>query len=384
MTTINTVTALIEKQGEAFEAFKASHDSRLKSTEAAVDDANSKLAAIMISGAGQPHNASPNSARNGGRARAALGTFVKTGNEEAFNGLGPKAAMQVGVPEDGGYIVPDELSTTIIEAQRDVSPMRRLAKTVMTKASNYQQPFNLGGTASGWVGETDDRDETDTSKLTLLEFPAGEVYANPAVTQRMLDDSPINIGDFVISEITKEFEEQEGTAFLNGNGVNKPKGLLTYPQAATADSTRPFGTLQTVASSAAPKFDEFIDLLYSLKAGYRRRASWLLNSRTMGAIAKIKDGDGRYLLQQSVALGIPSTILGYPVEVDEGMPDIAPGSTPVAWGDFESGYLINDRMGIKILRDPYSRKPFVQFYTTKRVGGGLLDSNAIKLMKIGS
>lgn len=378
MTNITTISALIEKQGEAFEAFKASHNTRLSGAEKSIDEANMKLAAVLVGGGGEPHNGS----RNTRKSRAALGTFVKTGNAEAFNDLGPKAAMQVGVEEDGGYLVPDELSTTIIEAQREVSPMRRLAKTVMTKASNYQQPFNLGGTASGWVGETAARGETNTSKLTLLEFPAGEVYANPAVTQRMLDDSPINIGDFVVNEITKEFEDQEGTAFLHGDGVNKPKGLLTYPQAATADATRPFGTLQTIPATASPTFDQFIDLMYSLKSGYRRRGAWLLNSRTMAAIAKIKDGDGRYLLQQSVALGIPSTILGYPVEVDEGMPDIAAGATPVAWGDFESGYLINDRMGIKILRDPYSKKPFVQFYTTKRVGGGLLDSNAIKLLKI--
>lgn len=380
MTNIATITALIEEQGTAFEAFKSSYSGRLDDVQSAIDDANSKLAAVLVGGAGEPHKASP----NGGRARAALGTFVKSGNPESLLGAGPKAAMQVGVAEDGGYIVPDELSTTILNAQRDVSPMRRLARIVVTNGSNYQQPFNLGGTGSGWVGETAERPETDTSKLTLLEFPAGEVYANPAVTQRMLDDSPINIGNFVIDEVIKQFETQEGAAFLSGDGVNKPKGLMTYPTAATADVTRPFGTLQHVVSGATStlKFDSFIDLLFSLKAGYRRTASWLMNSRTMGEVAKIKDGDGRYLLQYSPALSLPSTILGFPVEIDEAMPDIAANAFPIAFGDYSSGYLVNDRMGISILRDPFSKKPYVQFYTTKRVGGGLLDSSAIKFMKI--
>lgn len=380
MTNIATITALIEEQGTAFATFKSNYDDRLAGVQTAVDDANAKLGALTISGGN--HSAGETMGTN--RARAALGTFVKSGNPESLLGAGPKAAMQVGVAEDGGYIVPDELSTTILNAQRDVSPMRRLAQIVVTKASNYQQPFNLGGTGSGWVGESAARPETDTSKLTLLEFPAGEVYANPAVTQRMLDDSPINIGNFVIDEVIKQFEAQEGAAFLNGDGVNKPKGLLRYPTAATTDATRPFGTLQHVVSGAAAtiKFDSFIDLLFSLKAGYRRSASWLMSSRTLGEVAKIKDGDGRYLLQYSPALNLPSTILGFQVEIDETMPDIAANAFPIAFGDFSSGYLINDRMGISILRDPFSKKPYVQFYTTKRVGGGLLDSAAIKFMKI--
>lgn len=364
----------------AIEEFKAYHTSELGDVKSALDDTNTKIAAILVGGAAND-NAAPT---NDIAAKAALGQFVKSGNHEAMTALSPKAAHQIGVEEDGGYIVPPQLDTTILEAQRDLSPFRRMARVVSTRANLYQQPFNTGGTGSGWVGETDARPETDTSKLTLLEFPAGEVYANPAVTQRMLDDAPINIGQFVIDEIAKQFDAQESAAFLAGDGINKPKGLLTYPTAVTADAVRAFGTIQTVASGGAADvtFEGIIDLIYALKAGYRRKGAFLMNSRTQGAFAKIKDGNGNFMLQQSVALGVPSTIFGFPVETDEGMPDIAAGATPVAFGDFNSGYLINDRVGIKLLRDPYSKKPFVQFYTTKRVGGGLLDSNAIKLLRI--
>jgi HK97 family phage major capsid protein len=225
MTNIATIAALVEEQGTAFDAFKSRYGARLDDVQAAIDDANAKLGALTVSGG----NHAVGETKGANRARAALGNFARTGNPDAFRDMMPKAAMQVGVDEDGGYLVPDELSTTILSAQRDISPMRRLAKVVMTNASNYQQPFNLGGTKSGWVGETDSRPETDTSKLTLLEFPSGEIYANPAVTQRMLDDAPINVGNYVIDEIIKQFEDQEGVAFLSGDGVKKPKGLLTYP-----------------------------------------------------------------------------------------------------------------------------------------------------------
>ncbi|RDE10348.1 phage major capsid protein [Pelagibacterium lacus] len=376
MTTTAQVVALIEKQGEAFEAFKGKYDT-------ALDETNTKVAALLVGG-GAAEAANDNGSVIA--AKTALGDFVKTGSTAKLEALAPKSAMTVGVDEDGGFVAPAQLDAQILHAQRDLSPFRRLARTVTTRANTYQIPFNLGGTTSGWVGETAGRPQTDTSKLTLLEFPAGEIYANPAVSQRILDDALVNIADFVINEIAVEFDAQESAAFWSGDGVNKPKGLLTYDTSDAADATRPFGTIQTVVSgnAAGLAVEGIIDLVYSLKAGYRRNGRFLANSRTLAALAKLKDGEGRPLLQPAIAEGIPATLLGHAIEADEGLPDIGANSTPLAFADWNSAYLINDRMGVRLLRDPYSAKPYVLFYTTKRVGGGLLDSNAIKLLKIAS
>lgn len=376
-----TIAAMVEEQGEAARSFRSRYDKKHDQIEASIDEVNTKLAAILVGGgAGEP------ATDNGGAlaAKSALGEFVKTGSTSKLEALAPKSAMTVGVDEDGGFVAPAQLDAQILSAQRDLSPFRRLARTVTTRAHTYQLPFNLGGTTSGWVGETAGRPQTDTSKLTLLEFPAGEIYANPAVSQRILDDALVNIADFVINEIAVEFDAQESAAFWTGDGTNKPKGVLTYATSAAADDTRPFGTIQTVASGSATGLtvDGIIDLVYSLKAGYRRDGRFLANSRTLAALAKLKDGEGRPLLQPAIAEGIPATLLGHAIEADEGLPDLAANATPLAFADWNSAYLINDRTGVRLLRDPYSAKPYVLFYTTKRVGGGLLDSNAIKLLKI--
>jgi HK97 family phage major capsid protein len=313
-------------------------------------------------------------------ARNALAAFAKTGALDA------QASMSTVIDPDGGYIVAPELDTRIQQLQRNLSPMRRIARIVQTKASSYQLPVNVGGTASGWVGETAARPETASPDLALLDFPAGEIYAMPAVTQRLLDDSPVNIAQFLEGEIAKEFGEKEGTAFLTGNGINKPSGLLAAPTATTDDGTRPFGTFQSISSGNASAItaDGLINFVYRLKVGYRTNGTWLMNSLTLSAIRQLKDNNGRYIYEQSYAAGTPSTLLGFPVEIDESMPSIAAGAFPIAFGDFQAGYLITDRLGIRILRDPFSNKPYVMFYATKRVGGGPLDSNAIKFLQIGA
>jgi HK97 family phage major capsid protein len=319
-------------------------------------------------------------ARDLATARNALAAFAKTGALDA------QASMSTVVDPDGGYIVAPELDTRIQQLQRNLSPMRRIARIVQTKASEYQLPINLGGTASGWVNEKAARPETASPNLALLTFPAGEVYAMPAVTQRLLDDSPVNLAQFLEGEIAREFGEKEGTAFLTGDGIEKPSGLLAAPTAATADDVRPFGTFQTVASGHASEvtMDGLVDFVYRLKVGYRANGTWLMNSLTAAKIRQLKDSTGQYLWNQSYQAGQPSTLLGFPVEIDEAMPNIASGSLPVAFGDFQAGYLISDRFGIRILRDPYSNKPYVMFYATKRVGGGPNDTNAIKFLQIGA
>jgi HK97 family phage major capsid protein len=352
---------------EAFNSFKQTNDERLDQLEAKIN-----RSALSGTGGTSEHGLT--------EARRALGSFAKTGALDA------RAAMSVGTDPDGGYVVAPELDTRIMQLQRNLSPIRRIARIVQTKASEYQLPVNLGGTASGWVSETTARPETAAPKLGLLSFPAGEIYAMPAITQKLLDDAPQDVGQFLEAELAKEFDKQESAAFLTGDGISKPAGLLSAPKATTVDDVRAFGTFQSIASGNASAItaDGLIDFTHRLKVGYRANATWLMNSLTLSAIRQLKDGNGQYIYTQSYAAGVPSSLLGFPVEIDESMPTIAAGAYPIAFGDFQAGYLITDRIGIRILRDPFSNKPYVMFYATKRVGGGPLDTNAIKFLQIGA
>ena len=232
--------------------------------------------------------------------------------------------------------------------------------------------------------ETATRPETTTPTLSSLEFPSGEIYANPAVTQRLLDDADFKIEEWLSTEIADEFSRQEDIAFVSGNGVNKPLGFLAYVDGGAAAGVHPGGNIATFNSGQADSFDadSLITFAYSLAAPYRQGAVWVMNSTTAALIQKMKDGQGNYLWRESFLIGQPATLLGFPVEIDEAMPNVAANNLAIAFGNFSRGYIINDRTGVRTLRDPYTNKPFVYFYSTKRVGGGVLDPNAIRVMKI--
>jgi len=270
------------------------------------------------------------------------------------------------------------------KAQQEISPMRRIAQVVTTGVGAFSTVWSNNAWGSGWVGETAARPETTTPALSTLEFAAGEIYANAAITQRLLDDSALNIESWLSSEIADEFTRQEGIAWISGNGVNKPRGLLTYVSGGASDGVHPGGNLTVVngGSAATVSADGLVDFAYSLPSPYRQGASWLMSSSTAATIAKLKDGDGNYLWREGYKQGEPATLLGYTVEIDEGMPLVAADALPIAFGNFSRGYLINDRLGVRTIRDPYTNKPFVNFYTTKRVGGGVLDPKAIRLLRI--
>jgi HK97 family phage major capsid protein len=213
---------------------------------------------------------------------------------------------------------------------------------------------------------------------------AGEIYANPAITANLLDDADFDMAAWLALQLADEFAKQEGPAYIAGDGVNKPNGLLTYATGGTAAALHPGGAIEVINSGAAATVvpDGLIDFVYKLSAPYRQGASWLMASTTAAAIRKLKDGQDNYLWEPNYTKDGTDTLLGYPVEIDENMPAIAAGAIPIAFGNFKRGYIINDRQGTRILRDPYTNKPYVNFYTTKRVGGGLQDPNAFKLMKI--
>jgi len=289
---------------------------------------------------------------------------------------------------DGGYTVPREIDAAIARALTNVSPIRSIAQVVQTGSAGYRKLISTGATASGWVSETAARPETATPKFTEIAPPSGELYANPAASQAMLDDAAFDLEAWLANEIATEFAKAEGTAFISGSGVNQPKGFLAAPVSAGDDAVRAFGTLQFVTSGAAADFAstspeaKLIDLVHKLKAGHRQGASWVMNSSTLARVRKFKTADGAFLWQPGLVEGQPDRLLGYPVVEAEGMPDVAADAFPIAFGNFRNGYLIAERTATMILRDPFTNKPFVHFYATKRVGGQVLDSEAIKLLKI--
>ncbi|KEZ12172.1 HK97 family phage major capsid protein [Sphingobium yanoikuyae] len=256
-----------------------------------------------------------------------------------------------------------------------------------TGTAGYRKLVSAGGIVSGWASETGARAETGTPSFNEIAPPSGELYANPAASQAMLDDAQFDVEGWLAGEIAREFAAAEGAAFVNGNGTNKPKGFLTYTTTSEADSVRAFGSLQYVASGAAGAFagsnpqDKLIDLVQSLRAPYRQGASFVMNSATLAAIRKMKTSDGAFIWQPGLAAGQPATLLGYPVVEAEDMPDIAANSLSIAFGNFQAGYVIAERSDTSILRDPFSNKPFVHFYAVKRIGGAVANSEAIKLMK---
>ena len=288
---------------------------------------------------------------------------------------------------DGGYAVPRQIDAMIARELIEISPIRALAQVVQTGSAGYRKLVATGGTASGWVSETVARPETDTTRFAEIAPPTGELYANPAASQAMLDDAAFDIESWLASEIGQEFARAEGAAFVNGSGIDQPEGFLTAPATVQGDDVRAFGALQYIGSGDADGFGanpdaRLIDLVHTMKAGHRQGATFVMNSATLAAVRKLKTADGAFLWQPGLVEGQPDRLLGYPVVEAEDMPDIAGGAFPIAFGNFRHGYLIAERTATQILRDPFTNKPFVHFYATKRVGGQVLDGAAIKLLKI--
>lgn len=381
----------------AFEAFKDANDRRLNEIEAkssadplltekvaridqALTEAKSRLDRLSLDAARPGLEAGrPSSER-----KAAWDGYMRSGQLSA--GIEGKA-LSAGSNPDGGYVAPAETQALIDRLMADVSPIRAIASVRQTTANVFKKPVSLGGAATGWVAETAGRPETDTPTLDLLDFPVAELYAMPAATTALLDDALTDLDLWLAEEVRDVFAAQEGAAFISGNGTNKPKGFLSYTMAAEASHVwDTIGYLATGVDgdfAAADPADDLIDLIYAPKAAYRANGRFVMNRRTVSAVRKFKDSNGDYIWQPSLNAGGEATLLGYPVTEAEDMPDIGSDAFAIAFGDFEKGYLIVDRQGIQVLRDPYSAKPYVLFYTTKRVGGGVQNFDAIKLLKFG-
>lgn len=388
----------------AFESFKDANDERLDQIETrlgrdvvteekmnrinkAVDDQKRHLDNLMLKQVrptlGGAVAAGPAQLEH----KTGFEAYIRGGEEHGLRGLEEKA-MSIGSDPDGGYLVPEELSTEIGKRLSAISPIRSLATVRQVSSATYKKPFASTGPAVGWVGETDIRPQTATPSLAELQFPTMELYAMPAATSTLLEDSAVDLDAWIAEEVETAFAEQESAAFVNGDGVNKPTGFLNGP--IVDETSWSWGNLGYVATGADGDLastdgaDVLIDTIYALKAGYRQNANFVMNRKTQAELRKLKDADGNYLWQAPAAAGGRAMLMGFPVVEAEDMPDIATDSTSIAFGDFNRGYLVVDRMGVRVLRDPYSAKPYVLFYTTKRVGGGVQDFDAIKLVKFGT
>jgi HK97 family phage major capsid protein len=387
----------------SFDSFKSDNDRRLAEIEKrgsadvvtedkverinrALDEQKRTLDELALA-ASRPALGSENKIVNDRASRerkSAFDRYVRRGDASGFDALELKA-LSVGSNPDGGYVVPLEIEQTIDRVLAKVSPIRGLATVRQIGSNVYRKPIVTAGAATGWVAETDARTATDTPVLAAIDFPAMELYAMPAATQTLLDDAQVDIEQWLASEVQIVFAEQEGAAFINGDGVAQPKGILSYT--VVADSSWAWTKLGYILSGADGAFastdpaDALINLAYAPKQGYRANGTWVMNRKTESVVRKFKDSQHNYIWQPGTAAGQPATLLGYPVAEAEDMPDIASNSYSIAFGDFARGYLVVDRVGIRVLRDPYTQKPYVLFYTTKRVGGGVQNFEAIKLMK---
>ncbi|NBC37688.1 phage major capsid protein [Novosphingobium sp. FSY-8] len=369
------------------DALNASFDivARQDATETTVNTLRSEIAEVKsrmdraARHAGRPMlggNAAPNIEMKG-----FVDGYLRAGRETELK------SMTISSAADGGFAVPSELDRRIAEKLVAHSPIRAIAQVVQTGTADYRKLISLGGTVSGWVSESSARPGTSSPQFAEIIPPAGELYANPSASQQMLDDAAFDLEAWLADEIAREFARAEGAAFITGTGSNQPMGFLGAPVSTAADASRTFGTLQYIASDNATGFGttpdmQLIDMVMALKAGHRQGAVWVMNSKTLSTVRKLKDADGAFLWQNSLIEGQPDRLLGYPVIEAAEMPDVAAGAYPIAFGNFNAGYIITERMGTRILRDPYSNKPFVNFYATRRVGGQVLDSDAIKLLKI--
>jgi len=377
----------------AFEAFKEANDQRLAALDkrggdplledkvARIDRA---LDALLLKSARPALGGGTAGDGTAREHKAAFDAYMRGGEATGLRALEVKA-LSAGSPSDGGYLVPSEVESEIGRRLAAISPIRAIATVREISGNSYTKPFMTTGPATGWVGETASRPQTNSPVLDELAFPAMELYAMPAATATLLEDAAVNIDEWIAAEVEQVFAAQEGTAFVSGDGVNKPKGFLAYDTVANGSWT--WGKIGFVATGTDGAFpasnpsDKLVDLIYAVSAGYRQNGTFVMNRKTQSAIRKFKDTTGGYLWQPPAQASGRATLMTFPVIEAEDMPDIASGSLSIAFGDFRRGYLVVDRQGVRVLRDPYSAKPYVLFYTTKRVGGGVQDFDAIKLMK---
>jgi len=380
----------IDQLGQAFAEFKTANDARLKSIETKgyapadleekTNKINDKIEALETE-LKKTQTAMNRSTQNGqGQEtdekkeayKKAFNSYMRKGQEMEIK------AHSVGVDADGGYLVNEEISSEVVKKVFESSPMRQLASVQTIGSDRLEIICDLEEVGSGWVAETAARPETSTAQFNQLMINVHELYAFPKATQKFLDDASINVEAWLAGKVSEKFARDEATAFISGDGSGKPKGILAYA-AGTG-----FNQIEQIVSGHATELtgDGLINLFYGLKDAYMSNAVWMMKREAVKMVRKFKDLNGQYLWQPGLQAGQPATLLGKPIMEAADMPAVGAAALPVAFGDFKQGYQIVDRIGIRTLRDPFTAKPYVGFYTTKRVGGAVKNFEAIKLQVI--
>lgn len=369
-----------KEQGDKLEtALKRSPKGGVDSEEKSADDALRFFECKMAAAGNLKHGTRPTADKvdlEGYKSwEASFGHYLRSSDERAID----QKALSVGSNPDGGYLVPTAQSSRIVQMIRESSPIRRLATVETIGTAELEIPIDVGDLDCGWVGEEQARPETGTPQTGIQKIPVWEIYAKPRATAKLLEDAAINMEQWLAGKIGDKFGRVEATSFVIGNGVNKPRGILSYP----GGNGR--GKILRKKSGHATLItaDAIVSMPYQIKSAYLANAVWLMKRSTVLAVMLLKDQQNQYLWRPGLTTGQPSTLGGFNVEMGDDMPVVAGGALPIAFGDFRRGYTVVDRLGITTLRDPYSAKPFVEFYSRKRVGGDVVDFDAFALMEIG-
>jgi HK97 family phage major capsid protein len=388
----------------AFSAFKDTNEERLAQIETrlgadvvtedklqridrALDETKQRLDRVALDLARPKLGGAPAADDAAREHKSAFALYMRAGESAGLKALESKA-LSAGSGPDGGYLVPTPAEQEILRRLARLSPIRAIASVREISTHSFRKARSTQGPAVGWVAEADPRPQTTSQQIVDLTFPAMELYAMPAATQTLLDDAAVDVEQWIAEEVQTAFAEQEGTAFVSGSGTDRPKGFLAYTT--VADSSWSWGNIGYVATGVSGGFaasnpsDALFNLVYALRAGYRQNGKFVMNRETQSTIRKFKTTTGEYLWAPPASLDAQASLLNFPVIEAEDMPNVGADSLSVAFGDFLRGYLVVDRLGVRVLRDPYSAKPYVLFYTTKRVGGGVQDFEAIKLLKFGT
>ena len=360
-----------------FKGFQAEIETKLQQTEERMTMLDRKMtlpARTPLGGAvdqGAPH-------------QKAFNAYLRNGDDDALRGLELEGkSLSTAVNSDGGYLVDPQTSERVQSVLNATASIRAIASVVTVEATSYDVLVDHTDVGAGWATETDATAETDTPQIDRITIALKELSALPKASQRLLDDSAFDIEGWLAGRIADKFARAEAAAFINGDGVDKPKGILDHP--AVDNDSWSWDNLGYVPTGLDGDVtaDSIVTLVYALGAQYRANGAFVMNSKTAGVVRKLKDGDGRFMWSDGLAAGEPAQLMGYPVLVAEDMPDAGSDSMSIAFGDFNAGYTIAERPDLRILRDPFSAKPHVLFYATKRVGGDVSDFAAIKLLKFG-
>ncbi|MCE8546089.1 phage major capsid protein [Ruegeria pomeroyi] len=360
-----------------FKGFRTEVETKLQQTEERMTMLDRKSLT-----AARPHLAA--SVEDGAPHQKAFDAYLRSGDDDALRGLTLEGkAMSTAINSDGGYLVDPQTAERIKAVLHSTASIRSIASVVHVEANSFDVLIDHTDIGAGWADETAAASETGTPSIDRISIPLHELSALPKASQRLLDDSAFDIEGWLADRIANKFARAEAQSFINGDGVNKPRGFLNH--AAVDNDSWAWGNIGYVASGVAAGVDadDIVDLVYALGAQYRANGAFVMNSKTAGTIRKLKDADGRFLWSDGLAAGEPARLMGYPVVIAEDMPDPATDSYSIAFGDFNAGYTVAERPDLRVLRDPFSAKPHVLFYATKRVGGDVSDFAAIKLLKFG-